>query len=42
MVNIKKFLVLSTHTGDGESGCGGSIARFLEEKREVCTTKSLS
>jgi len=31
----KRVLVLAPHTDDGEFGCGGSIARFLEEKSEV-------
>jgi len=31
----KKVLVLSPHTDDGEFGCGGSIARFVEEGAEV-------
>ena len=29
------ILVLAPHTDDGEFGCGGTIARLLEEKREV-------
>ncbi len=28
-------LVLAPHTDDGELGCGGTIARFLEEGKEV-------
>ena len=31
----KKILVLAPHTDDGEFGCGGSIARFLEEGNDV-------
>lgn len=31
----KKILVLSPHTDDGELGCGGSIAKFIEEGKEV-------
>lgn len=31
----KKVLVLAPHTDDGEFGCGGTIARFLEEGRQV-------
>jgi N-acetylglucosamine malate deacetylase 1 len=27
----KKILVISPHTDDGELGCGGSIAKFIEE-----------
>ena len=30
-----KILVLGPHTDDGELGCGGSMARFLEEGSEV-------
>ncbi len=30
-----KILVLSPHTDDGELGCGGSIAKFIEEGKEV-------
>ncbi len=32
---FKKILVLSPHTDDGEIGCGGSIAKFIEEGKEV-------
>lgn len=32
---IKTVLVLAPHTDDGEFGCGGTIARFLEEGKEV-------
>lgn len=31
----KRILVLAPHTDDGELGCGGSIARFCAEKKEV-------
>lgn len=31
----RKILILAPHTDDGEFGCGGSIARFLEEGDEV-------
>ena len=29
------ILILSPHTDDGEFGCGGSIARFVSERKEV-------
>ena len=32
---FEKILVLSPHTDDGEIGAGASIARFIEEKKEV-------
>ena len=32
---FERILVLSPHTDDGELGCGGSIARFVEEGKEV-------
>ncbi len=32
---FKKILVLSPHTDDGELGCGGSIAKFIKEGKEV-------
>ncbi len=31
----KRILVLAPHTDDGEFGCGGSIAKFLEEGHDV-------
>ena len=31
----QKILVLAPHTDDAELGCGGTIARFCEEGREV-------
>lgn len=34
-MNFEKILVLSPHPDDGELGAGGTIARFLEENREV-------
>ena len=33
--NFKKILVLAPHTDDGELGCGGTIAKFIEEKKQV-------
>ncbi len=32
---FKKVLVLSPHTDDGELGCGGTIAKLIEEGSEV-------
>ena len=32
---FKKILVLSPHTDDGELGCGGSIAKFVEQGKDV-------
>ena len=32
---IERVLVLAPHTDDGEFGCGGSIVKFLEAKKEV-------
>jgi N-acetylglucosamine malate deacetylase 1 len=32
---FNKILVLSPHTDDSELGCGGTIARFIEEGKEV-------
>ncbi len=32
---IDRVLVLAPHTDDGEFGCGGTIAKFIEEKTEV-------
>jgi len=31
----KRILVLAPHTDDGELGCGGTIAKFSAEKKEV-------
>ena len=33
--NIETILILAPHTDDGELGCGGSIARFIEEGKNV-------
>lgn len=35
MNDIKKVLVLAPHTDDGEFGCGGTIAKFIEEDKDV-------
>jgi LmbE family N-acetylglucosaminyl deacetylase len=32
---VKKILVISPHTDDGELGCGGTIAKLIEEGNEV-------
>lgn len=32
---IERVLVLAPHTDDGEFGCGGSIAKFIEEGKTV-------
>lgn len=32
---MKRILVLAPHTDDGECGCGGSIAKFVEEGKDV-------
>jgi LmbE family N-acetylglucosaminyl deacetylase len=33
--NLERVLVLAPHTDDGEFGCGGSIARFIQEGKTV-------
>lgn len=35
MLDPKKILVLAPHTDDGELGCGGSIAKFTADGKEV-------
>ena len=35
MNDINKILVLAPHTDDGEFGCGGSVARFIEDGKEI-------
>lgn len=35
MKNLEKILVLGPHTDDGEFGCGGTIAKFIEEGKEL-------
>lgn len=32
---LDSVLIISPHTDDGELGCGGTIAKFIEEKKEV-------
>lgn len=32
---FNRILVLAPHTDDGEFGCGGSIAHFIGEKKEI-------
>lgn len=40
---MDKVLVLAPHTDDGELGCGGTIARFIEEGKEVyCVAFSIA
>ncbi len=33
--SFQRILVLAPHTDDGEFGCGGSIAKFIEAGKEV-------
>jgi LmbE family N-acetylglucosaminyl deacetylase len=35
MVNSDIILILGPHTDDGEFGCGGTMARFIEEGKDV-------
>jgi len=35
MKKVQKILVLAPHTDDGEFGCGGSVARFVNEGKDV-------
>lgn len=40
---FKTVLILAPHTDDGELGCGGSIARFVEEGvRVICVAFSIA
>ncbi|MFP4042788.1 MAG: PIG-L deacetylase family protein, partial [Bacteroidales bacterium] len=34
-MNHKNIVILAPHTDDGEFGCGGSIARFLEQGSNI-------
>jgi len=33
--NAKKIIILAPHIDDGEIGCGGTIAKFIEEKKQI-------
>ena len=35
MLTKQKILILAPHTDDGELGCGGSIAKMVEDHKEV-------
>ena len=35
MQSIQTVLILAPHTDDAELGCGGTIARFLEEGKKI-------
>jgi LmbE family N-acetylglucosaminyl deacetylase len=35
MSDFHKIMVFAPHTDDGEIGCGGSIAKFIEEGKEL-------
>jgi len=35
MNDINRILILAPHTDDGEFGCGGSVARFIEEGKGI-------
>jgi LmbE family N-acetylglucosaminyl deacetylase len=35
MLDLERVLVLAPHTDDGEIGCGGTVARFIEEGKQV-------
>lgn len=34
-MSLQKILILAPHTDDAELGCGGTIARMLEESRDI-------
>lgn len=43
MNNIENVLVLAPHTDDGELGCGGTIAKLIEEGKNVyCAAFSIA
>ena len=35
MIHANKILILAPHTDDGELGCGGTIAKFCSEEKDV-------
>jgi LmbE family N-acetylglucosaminyl deacetylase len=35
MFSVDRIIVFAPHTDDGELGCGGAIARFIEQGKEV-------
>ena len=35
MQSIQTVIILAPHTDDAELGCGGTIARFLEEGKKM-------
>jgi LmbE family N-acetylglucosaminyl deacetylase len=35
MINSKRILILAPHTDDGELGCGASVAKYIEQGKEV-------
>lgn len=35
MLNIRRILILAPHIDDGEFGCGGSIAKFIEGGKDI-------
>lgn len=40
---FNKILILAPHTDDGELGCGGTIAKFIEEGKEIfCAAFSIA
>lgn len=43
MITNKNILVFAPHTDDGELGCGGSIAKFIEDgNRVMCVAFSIA
>lgn len=35
MKDIQRVLILGPHTDDGEFGCGGTMVKFIEERKDV-------